>query len=75
MYTHDSTDISSKISPAGRYCQVFYWVKAICVDHEVPVIFVNGWRLAAIPVVEELWQCFPFNVVDLAHIKPCAVTG
>ena len=74
MHTHNSTNISSKIPPASRHGQVFNWVETICVDHEIPIVLVDGGSLTAIPVVEEFWEGLPFDIVDLAHVEPGTVT-
>lgn len=74
MYTHDSADITSEISPTSRNSQIFDRVEAIGINHEVPVVLVNSWSFASIPVVEKFWECLSFDVVDLVHIKPSAVT-
>jgi hypothetical protein len=54
MDAHNRTDVSGKISPAGSDGKVLYWVEAVGVDHEVPVVFVDGWGLASVSIVEEL---------------------
>ena len=74
MYAHNGADISSKISPASSDGQIFNWIETICVDHEVPVILVDGGGLASISIVEEFWKCLPFDIVDFNHIKPGAIT-
>jgi hypothetical protein len=75
MHAHDGTNIASQVATAGRDGEILDRVQAVGVDHEVAVVLVHRRRLAPIPVVEELGQCFPLDVVDRVHVKPGAVAG
>ena len=74
MDTHNRTDVSSQVSSTCGDCQVFYRVEPICINHEIPVIFIYSWGFASISVVEELRECLSFDIVDLVHVEPRAVT-
>ena len=74
MNTHNCTNISSQVSPAGGNGQIFDWVKAIRVDHEVSVIFVDRWSFASVSVVEEFGEGLSFNIIDFVHVEPRTVT-
>jgi hypothetical protein len=74
MYAHDCANISSKISAASSEGKILARIETVGIDHEVAIVLVNGWSLASVPVVEELWQSLALNVVDRVHIKPSAVT-
>lgn len=74
VHTHNGANVSTQISPASRECQVLGWVQSVCVDHEIPRIFVSRRRLAAISAVEPLRKRFLLNLVDRVHVEPCAVT-
>lgn len=73
MHAHDGTDIARQIAAAGGDGKVLDRVQAVGVDHEVTVVLVYRWGLAPVPVVEELGQRFPLDVVDRVHVKPGAV--
>lgn len=73
MDSHNSAHIASKVSSASSDSKVFLRVEPVCVDHEVAVILVHGCCLAAISVVEELWECLLLAFMDDVHIKPRAV--
>lgn len=53
MYTHNSTDIASKIPSTGGHSEVFDRIEAIRIDHEISVVLVNSGGLAPVAVVEE----------------------
>jgi len=71
--SHYSANISSKIAPASGDCEIFRWVETVGVDHEVAIVFVDGWCLASIATIEELWEAFLLCIVDGVHIEPGAV--
>lgn len=73
MNSHDGANISRKISSACCHGKIFHWIQAIGVDHEVSVVFVDSWCLAAITVVEEFRQRLFLKVVDLMHVEPGTV--
>lgn len=73
--THDGADISRKVPPTCRDSQVFGRVQAVCVDHEIAIVLVDGRGLASVTGVEELGQGLAFEVVYLMHIEPGAVAG
>ena len=75
MDSHDSANIASQISPACGHCEVFYGIQAVCVDHEVSVVLVDGWCLASIPTIEELGKRFLLEEMYCVHIEPGGVTG
>lgn len=55
MYSHNGADISCKISSTGSDGEVFRWIEAICVDHEIAVILIDCWRFASVATIEEFW--------------------
>jgi hypothetical protein len=75
MHAHDCTDIAGEVATAGRDGEILNRVQPVGVDHEVTVVLVHRRRLAPVPVVEELGQCFPLDVVDRVHVEPSAVAG
>ena len=48
VHTHDSTDISSKISTTCCKCQVFARPESVCINHKVTIILVNGRCFGAV---------------------------
>src|SRR5258708_4879970 len=74
MDSHNSANISSQIPSASSDGQVLYGVQPVGVDHEVAVVLVDGWSLASVSVVEELWQGLSFDIIDVVHVEPAAVT-
>ena len=74
MDSHDGAHISSKVSSARGHCEIFGWVDAISINHEVTVILVYRRRFAPISTVEEFRQGFPLQKVDGMHIEPGTVT-
>lgn len=74
MDSHDTTDISGQIAPARSDCKIFVRIKAVRIDHEVAIVFIDRRRLAAIPIVEKLRHGFPLNVVDFVHVEPPRIT-
>jgi hypothetical protein len=61
MNPHDRADIAGQIASACSDCQVLCGIETICVDHEVAVILIYCWCLAAVAVVEEFGECFLFD--------------
>lgn len=53
MNSHDRANITSKISSARSDGKIFYRIQSVCVDHEISIVLVHGWCLAAITVIEE----------------------
>lgn len=75
MHAHNRTDIAGQIAAAGGDGKVLDRVQAIGVDHKIAVVLVYRRSLAPVPVVEELWQRLPLDVVDGVHVEPGAVAG
>ena len=73
MDSHDSANITGKISAASSHSQVFNMVQAIGVNHEISVVLVDRWSLAAVASVEKLAHGFLLDRVNLVHIKPTRV--
>ena len=73
MNSHDSTNISSKIPPTCGNCKVLGRIKAISIDHEIAVVFIDGRCFAAVSIVEELGHCLFLKSIDGMHIKPSTV--
>jgi len=75
MDTHDSADITCKVATASGDSQVFDRVKTVGVDHEITVVLISGWGLAAVAAIEELRESLLLNGVDGIHVKPRSVAG
>jgi hypothetical protein len=45
----------------------------ICVNHEIPVVFIYPWRLALIDSTKKLGKTFRLKFVDLVHVEPSGV--
>ena len=75
MHSHDSANVTRKVSSAGSDGEILDWVQSIAVDHEISVVFVYCWCLASIPRIEEFWQRLLLDVVYRVHIKPSAIAG
>jgi hypothetical protein len=73
VHAHDGTDITRQIATAGGDGKVLDRVQPVGVNHEITVVLVYRRGLASVPVVEELGQRFPLDVVDSVHVKPGAV--
>lgn len=73
MYAHDGANVSCKIPSACGDGEVLGWVEAVCVDHEITVVTVDGRGLAAVATVEEFWEGLALTVVDVAHVEPSRV--
>jgi hypothetical protein len=70
MDPHDGSDIPSQIPPTGSHCQILPRVESVGIDHKVPVILVNTWRLAPIPIREEFGERTTFDRVDEGQCEP-----
>ena len=73
MNSHNSTNITSKIPPTCGDCKVFGWIKAIGIDHEIAVVFIDCRCFAAVSIVEELRHCLFLESINGVHIKPSTV--
>jgi hypothetical protein len=70
MNPHYSSHISSQIPPTSSHSQIFPRVESVGIDHKVPVILVNTWRLAPIPIREEFGERTTFDRVDEGQCEP-----
>lgn len=75
VYTHNGTDVASKIAAAGSDSKIFRRSHAIGVEHKVAVILVHRGGLAPVARVEKLGESALFDRVDGAHVEPDAVRG
>lgn len=70
MNAHDSANVTSQISSASGRSQVFRWIQAVRVNHEVSVRQVDFGCLAPVLAVEEFRQGPLFDRVDGVIVKP-----
>jgi hypothetical protein len=74
MHAHDGANVSSQIPSAGCDSEVLGRIQSIRIDHEIAVISVYSGRLAAVAIVEELWQGLALAIIDVSHVKPGCIT-
>lgn len=55
MDSHNGANISCKVSSAGSDGEVFGWIEAVGVDHEVAVVLIDCRGFASVAAIEEFW--------------------